>query len=709
MDISLRWLNRCLDVPVSADEAEQLLTFAGFPFDGHEVVTLPSGERDDRFDVEVTSNRGDVLSHIGCAREIAAAAGASVARKLLEHPSPSIRRSEQRVGDAVKLINGAPELCPLFTVHVIRGVKVGPSPAWLVDLLEAVGQRSINNVVDVTNFITLELGNPCHVFDLSKLAGATLEVRHAREGEKLTTLDGKQRTLKQTDLVVADAERAQSLAGVIGGQDSEVDDSTTDVVFEMATWDPVTIRRPARRMTIRTDAGYRFERIVDPRTIPAAAEQAVAMIQELAGGDVLDGSLSEGPGATQPSPITLRTERCTKILGVELASETIAGLLQRIEVECETAADGSLSCRPPAFRPDLEREIDLIEEVARIHGYSQIPLSEKLSIRVRRPQHEENNRAKIASTLTGLGFFETVTFSFVSPEAAAPYIEPGQSSVGVDDDRRGAEPTLRPSVIPSLLKCRAANQDARVQQPGGVRLFEVSAVFSQIPKESGPGQSVEHQRLTLMMDVEGVKPGKSAAHEQLQAGLRSIRGAVEAVVEAVAQQSIEVRPAPPVTGAFDEAACGRVILHRDGKEIDLGMLGLVAPALTKQASLAVPVVAAELDMPTLLAMKTENKRIGLLPEFPAIERDLSLIVDEQHTWDSIRNQIDQLGSSLDHFESLEFVGVFRGKQVGSGKKSSTVRMRFRAPDRTLRHEEVDPQMGRVVEKLQSEIGAELRM
>lgn len=704
MDISLRWLNRCLDAPVSADEAEQLLTFAGFPFDGREAVTLPSGETDERFDVEVTSNRGDVLSHAGCAREIAAASAASTKRRLVLPEVDAPEMSGGPVGEALTLVNTTPDLCPLFTAHVIRGVKVGPSPAWLVDLLEAVGQRSINNVVDVTNYITLELGNPCHVFDLKKLAGARLEIRFATEGEKLTTLDGKARSLKASDLVVADAERPQSLAGVIGGQDSEVDETTTDVVFEMATWDPVTIRRPARRMSIRTDAGHRFERIVDPRTIPAASERGVAMIQDLAGGAVLDGVLLAGGEQPATTPITLRPERCTQILGITIPRETISELLGRLQVLCEPESDGSLVCTPPPFRPDLEREIDLIEEVARVHGYKQIPLSEKLPIRVRRPQDRERNRAKIASVLTGMGFYETVTFSFVSPDAARPFVAPDQAMVGVDDDRRGAEPTLRPSVLPSMLVCRAANQDARVQQPGGVRLYEVSAVFSQVPREGKPGESVERQTLTLMMDVEGVKPGKEATSDQLQAGLRAIRGAVEAIVDSVARCGIEVLPIEPRTGAFQSGACGEVRVQNQ----PLGCLGLVAPGLVKGASLGVPVVAAELDMPLLLDLAPATKRVDLLPAFPSIERDLSLIVDEAVAWSDIERVVSGLGPTLDHFESLGFVGVFRGKQVGAGKKSSTLRMRFRAPDRTLRHDEVDPQVERVIDEVRSRIGADLR-
>ena len=246
MHVSVAWLNRLLDRPVTPDEAEHVLTHVGFPIETRESV----GSGDAMLDVEVTSNRGDVLSHLGCAREIAAATGRKVVMPRVELPGGGATSGGEPVSKALRLENLTPEVCPRFTARVIRGVRVGPSPAWMVEALESVGQRSINNIVDVTNYVNFEYGQPSHVFDLKKLAGGALVVRFASEGEKLRTLDGKARTLKATDLVVADAQRAQSLAGVIGGADSEVGDSTTDVVLEAATWDPVTIRTAARVISI---------------------------------------------------------------------------------------------------------------------------------------------------------------------------------------------------------------------------------------------------------------------------------------------------------------------------------------------------------------------------------------------------------------------------------------------------------------------------
>ena len=696
MDISLDWLNRCLDPgDVTADEAEHVLTHAGYPVEGR--TDQPWG--DVTLDVEITSNRGDLLSHIGCAREIAAARSATKARRLVLPAFDEPKAGAPIAGD-LSLANQQPDVCPLFTARLIRGVKVGPSPDWLVKALEAVGQRSINNVVDVTNFITFELGNPCHVFDLKKLAGRTLVIRYARDGEALTTLDGKPRSLKATDLVVADAEGATSLAGVIGGKDSEVDDSTTDVVFEMATWDPVTIRTAARRMAIRTDAGFRFERIVDARTIDGAARRAVALIAELTGGTVADGVLSEGQPLPVSEPITVRPSRCRHVLGVDVPTQEIVDLLRGHEVDVEQASDDALRCVAPAFRPDLTREIDLIEEVARTRGYQDIPMSDTIAIRVTHPQESERARRELGAVLTGLGFWEAVTFSFVRPEHAEPWYAEGLEAARVDDDRRGAEPVLRPSVIPSLLACRKHNAGAQVRVEGGVRLYEFSATFAQTPEQA----SVERRTLTMLMDVEGVAPGKRPKPEQMQSAVRAIRGAVEHVVAAMAgpARAIRVVPAAPACSGWD--AAGHAHVKVEGG--DLGVFGIVGEHARKLSDLDEHVVAAELDLDALLGLFPPRGRVSPLPAFPAIERDLSLIVDEAVPWSKVVALVEQVNP--DHFDGIDFVGTFRGEQVGSGKKSVTARLRFRLADGTLRHEDVDPQVDRVVSLAAERLGATLR-
>lgn len=693
MHCSIRWLNRYLSPgDVTASEAERVLTDAGFPIE--EEVRLDSG--DVMLDVEVTSNRGDCLCQLGLAREVAGATGRTLVKPSWAEPA----RAGGAASAALSLTNSTPEVCPLFTAQVLTGVKVGPSPAWLVELLEAVGQRSINNVVDVTNFLTFELGHPCHVFDLSKLAGRSLVIRWALAGEKLRTLDGKDRVLRADELVVADAERAQSLAGVIGGADSEVDASTTDVVLEMATWDPVTIRRAARRLAIRTDAGFRFERVVDPREIEFAARRAAALLVEVAGGKLCEGILAAGQELKPRTVVELRTKRTRDLIGVEIADAEQAKLLSGLEIDVTTSSPGVLRCEVPAFRHDLTREVDLIEEVARTKGLDAVPIQDRMPIVARHPQESERAVRAIGAVLSGLGFYETVTFTFVTEAHAKPFLPAGMRLLAVDDERRGQEPYLRPSVAPSLLACRRTNQNGQVEQPGGVRLWEISSVFAEWDRPGRDG--VEHRNLTLLLDVPGT--GRKRTSEDRQTGARLMRGAIEAVVRAMvgADTGVEVQPGTPCQEGFDPAAYADVLVR--GARV--GAFGAVTAKVQQAYDLEIPVVAAELNLDALVGLFPPRALTHALPAFPSIERDLSFVVAEGVAWASLAGLVSRARPDL--LEHLSFVGAYRGKQVGDGKKSVTMRLRFRASDRTLRHEEVDPQVETLVAMARSELGADLR-
>jgi phenylalanyl-tRNA synthetase beta chain len=367
MKISIAWLRRYLSGnPISPEVAERALMDLGLPSESRESVQTCQGP-DVCLDVEVTSNRGDCLSHVGLARELAAS---NLGLALVPPAAEMSAIDSAPVASVFALENTVPALCPRFLVRVIRGVRVGESPAWLRASLEGIGQRPINNVVDVTNFIAAELGNPCHVFDMSKLAGGKIIVRCAHEGEALTTLDGKQRKLRADELVVADAQRAQGLAGVMGGAESEVSASTVDIVLEMATWDPVAVRRARRRHVLTTAASYRYERIVDQRTLAFAADRAAALIVEVAGGKVLTGTLSSGAPEANPTTVRFRPSRCVALLGYDIATDRIVRHLRAVGVDVGPLgrSGDELLCTVPAHRPDLTREVDLIEEVARIEG-----------------------------------------------------------------------------------------------------------------------------------------------------------------------------------------------------------------------------------------------------------------------------------------------------------------------------------------------------
>lgn len=727
---SVRWLNEYL-VPanVTAQGAERALTDAGFPIESH--TDLPDG--DVRIDVEVTSNRGDCLSHIGLAREIAAATGGTLKLPTVP-PEPT---SGDRAGDIAAVDNQIPNLCPLFTARVIRGVKVGPSPAWLVRALESIGQRSISNVVDVTNFVAAEYGQPTHVFDLATIqkdgGKHALTVRAAIKGEKLELLDGQTVELRPGELVIADGPapgRPVSLAGIMGGALTQVTARTTDVLFEAATWAPAAVRRAARRLGLRTDASHRFERIVDPRTIDAAARRAAALILELAGGRLLAGVIKEGPEPEPLRTVRVRPQRVRALLGIDVHASEMARVLRAHDIafadepgDWSPGADstGEAVCTIPPHRPDLEREIDLIEEVARTIGLERLPILEKLPIRIAPEQTDERAARELAATLTGLGFHEAVTFTFISPKAAAPFLPAGMSRIDVCDDRRKAEPTLRPSIIPSLLACRRANKDRAVDAPGGVRLYEVSSVFGQsapvpaVPLTAGSAAvsapAAETRNLALIADALPIPGGK--AIDAVQHAVRLIRGTLDAAARTLGgtQAKLTFEPvagAPPIA-AFEPGACAAVVLNNTR----IGIVGQVSRAVQQAHDLDRPVVAAEVNLAALLALYPPRATVRALPAFPAIERDLSLIVPEGTTWQRIESLVHAANLALlDHDPGdhpVRFIGVYRGRQAGDGKKSVTLRLRFRDPTRTLRREEVDPQMQSLVDLSAKELGAAVRL
>ena len=746
MHISLRWLNEYLEPgDVTAAEAERILTFAGFPIES--TTILPSG--DTMLDVEVTSNRGDVLSHIGVAREIAAAGG-SRALKLPQPgkvfnwfgeqaaTDPAAAAGSMDVGQALAIDNRVPDECPLFTARVITGAAVAPSPKWLAAALQGVGQRSINNVVDITNFVSFEYGQPSHVFDLDMLTAAPdgkrrLVVRIASKGEKLVMLDGKTLELRGDEVVVADGGehdgegRVLSLAGVMGGQDSGVTDRTTSVLLEAATWEPTAVRRAARRYGLRTDASYRFERIVDPRTIDAAGKRLATLICKLTGGKLLPGVIHAGP-EPKPAPVVkLRPSRIAHMLGITVPMPVVQQMLEAHEITTkpEPAAPGTaemvLSCTIPAHRPDLEREIDLIEEIARTHGLDKLPEHEMVAVRTAPPQPSEKAVQMIGHVLTGLGFYETVTFTFVPPKQAKPFLPRGLSIMQVCDDRRKQDPVLRPSALVSMLGCRKTNQDRGVLPDGsvggagaggGLRLFELSAVFAEQPNQyqrgdplagDGRGKQVETFNLALLADC--CFPAGAKAIEQKQHAIRMLRGAIETIARAVGGEATRVEVTPQTDapiGAYDPSGFAEVKVN--GTRV--GCMGLISAPVQSEHGLELPVVAAELQIAALVALYPPRAVVTALPAFPSIDRDLSLIVREETAWAKIDAMVNALRVPL--LESWSFVGAYRGQQAGPGKKSITFRMRFRDPARTLTHEEVSPQVETIVAAAGKELGAEVR-
>ena len=672
MKISLEWLNSYLDKPVTVDEAERVLTDQGLPIEER----IEAGD-DVVLDVEVTSNRPDCLSHVGVAREVAA--GLNRALQLPDCSLPA--ESGDPVTKLTSVENEDVEACPVYTARVITGVKVGPSPDWMVRRLESIGMRSINNVVDATNFVLMELGQPLHAFDMARLDERRIVVRSARSSETFDAIDGTSHRLEVGMLAIADAHWPVAMGGIMGGSDSEVGGASVDILLESAMFAPLSIRRTSRRLKLASDSSYRFERGIDPEGVELASRRAARLIVELAGGTLAPGVIRAGIDTPSSRTVTMRLARCSSLLGLGLSATRVVDWLGRLGLDPSLDDAGDVvTCVIPSFRLDLWREVDLIEEVARLHGLDDIPVQQKIHIEAKAPQTTGVARQEVGHVLVAHGYHETVDPTFLSERHGRPFLPSGSEAVMAEDDRRKAEPMLRPSLAPSLLACRKANQDVGNV---GVRLFELAATWLKTEQ-----CIVERRLLTMLADV-----------QDRQQGLRDMRGAIqELAARLIGSATVSFAPIDHAWLAdAAEVAVG---------ENTLGAMGIVDETHTDLFGLQTQVAVAELDAEALLAAYPPSRQVGRLPRFPGIERDLSLIVPERVAWRDIEQALRKAEPAM--LESLTFLGAYRGKPIPKGTKSVSLRMFFRDPDRTLRHEQVDSQVEAVVACLKSAVNAELR-
>ncbi|MHC4947983.1 MAG: phenylalanine--tRNA ligase subunit beta [Planctomycetota bacterium] len=675
MEVSARWINDYLDPPATPEEQGDLLTRAGFPLEGSEPV---EDDDDVRQDFEMTSNRGDCVCHVGLAREIAAISG-----RTLTVPVAAPEATGPPAADLVRVTNHEPERCPLYTARLIRGVTVRPSPDWLTSRLRARGDIPRNNIVDATNFVLFELGQPTHVFDLATLAGPEIVVRMARPDEPFLPIgEGAAGVrLHADDLVIADAENAVAMAGVKGGALSAVTDGTTDILLEAATFDPVWVRNTSRRHQIASDSSYRFERGVHPGQVNAAADRLAQLILELAGGELCAGVVSDGAAIPAPRRASMRTDRCRWLLGVELPDERMVDALDRLGF-APRLDGGVIECTVPVHRLDVEREIDLVEEVGRVFGHDEIPMNETLQVRVSPLQPSVEADQAVRDELTGMGFLETVSHTLVGETPARLFCPEGAGLLHVEDERAGAEPILRPSLMPSLLRVLAHNRDQGIT---GLRLFESAAAFWLEGDEHR-----EQVRLGLLMENDD--PGQ---------GLRPLRGVVERLVDLVAGHEHHVTV--EASDRWPWLAPGAAVSAVD---TPLGWIGVLAADAMRPWDLPGPLLAAELDLPLLYDRFPPLTIAHALPAFPAIERDVTADLAEGASWQAVRDVVD--GLDVADLEALDFVTVYRGRQAGAGRKSLTLRLRFRAADRTLTHDEIDPRVEQVVAAMKERLEASVR-
>ena len=668
-----------------ADDAEGLLILSPDAPVGAPIGTLfPS---DTIFDLEITPNRGDLLSHVGLAREVAALSGKTLRDPLAIMETPV--GGDEPAHLHLLIAANAREACPYYSARVIAGVRVGPSPDWLRSRLEAVGVRAINNVVDVTNFVMLELGQPLHAFDAAHVGPGGIGVRLASEGEEMLALDGRTYKLGPHHLVIArvDDGRAEGLAGVMGGEESGVTARTQNIILESAYFTPAGIRRTSRELGLSSDASYRFERGVDPAGVAAASRRAEELLLQLCGGEsrglAQTHTLTGHDGFREDGDVTLRLERCQQVLGADISGERVEEILTGFGLE---RIDGdeqneTTEWRVPSFRPDLTREIDLIEEVARVYGLDNVPArTDGRFAPSSTTDHTYDFLMALRRQLVGLGFTETRSVSLVKAD-------PTMGGVPLKNPLTEDGAVLRGTLLPGLLA--SAGRNVR-QGSGDLRLFEIGRVFStDVP-------AGEPEPWSLGLVITGAAQPASWRHGTGGRALDfyDLRGVVERLM---APSLVELGQAPPDGGSFALQASVTVGGH------SIGTMAQLSPSRVKELGLRGDVLGAELKISALRELAAGGRAFTPLARFPSVTRDLAVVADRALNHGEIASTL--LGAKEPLLSSVELFDVFtddRGEKIAADKKSLAYSLTYRAEDRTLKTEEVNAAHARLKAALQGQ-------
>ena len=639
------------------------------------------GLGDDIVDFEILANRPDCLSVWGLARESSAV--------LEEHfVMPEIAVEETGSGtfdDYAKVEVRDEELCPRYCARIITDVKIGPSPMWMREYLYGAGIRPINNIVDITNFVMLETGHPMHAFDLSKVKDQTIVVRRANPGETLTTLDGKTHQLDETMLVIADKENATGLAGIMGGEESEIVNDTASVLFECAAFERANNRVTARKLGIRTESSGRFEKGVCPATAMEALERACMLVNMLECGKVVPGCYDNYPNPKEPVEIEASVSRICRRIGVDVPGEVMEDILNRLYIDTTVAGD-TLHCEVPAFRQDMEGEADISEEVLRMYGYDHIPSTLMNATTMAGRQDEKtvfNNRVKDA--LVGMGLYEILNYSFISPRwldhLGLDENDPRCNVVKLRNPLGEDTSVMRTTLVPSMLNTVAANLNRNI--PGGM-LFELSKVF--VPAEKAGELPAEKAALCIAAYGEGVD-------------FYTVKNIVTWLL---AKFGVTASIAAGGDGYYHP---GRKAIMAVG-DTRLAALGEIHPDVAEAFDIKGRVVVAEVDLDALRPLEKDFYGIRPLPKFPAVSRDIAVVVDEAVGAGTMLDAIRAAAGKL--LEDAKLFDIYRGEKLGAKRKSVAFAITLRAPDRTLTDEEINAAMEKVLKALEKDFGAELR-
>ncbi len=677
------------------------------PSDTRVGVPLPEALpyiEDYSLEISVTPNRGDCLSVLGVAREIAALTG-----RTWKIPDFSIDESAPSVDEKVRVDIIDVELCPRYVVRVVEGTKVGPSPLEIRLKLSRAGVRPISNVVDVTNLVLLECGQPLHAFDLATLRQSRIVVRKADPGESFITLDGTERLLPKDALMIRDGERSVALAGIMGGLNSEISSSTSSVLIESACFERFGIRRTAKMLGMMTEASYRFERGVDPDGTLWAAHRAAYLMQRLCGGRVLQGVIDVYPKPICRPLVRVRRDKVNSLLGLDLTPSQIGSYLTRlgISVDQKQAIQDTMECQAPSWRWDLDREVDFIEEVARIHGFDRIPISMPYyQSAPDRTREQLRKRKAVDAILTGAGFTEVVTMSFVSKAASLNFLakDAPQGFLELVNPLTEDMTVMRRSLLPGLISVAVHNVHFKCVD---LKLYEIGRVFC--PEE---GKDLPHEDLVLGALAMGRRYGdlwhfqrgevdiygKIDADQQVD--FYDLKGALETLFEVFSVPDFSFIPwSEPFLHSGKSAA---VLV--DG--VKIGFVGELAPRMIREYDLPSRAVVFEILLEPLLVHWRKERVFKALPRYPYVERDISMLVETNCSGDQIKHLISRLGHGI--IASVNLFDLYRGESIPEGRQSMAFRIRYQAEDRTLTDEEVQAVHSSIVSALQQELGITVR-
>ena len=637
-------------------------------------------------EIDVTPNRPDCLGVLGVAREIGVLNKTSLKKPAIK----IIEKSSTNIADVIEVVIKNPESCPRYAARFIAGVKIAPSPHWLIKKLEAVGLRTINNIVDVTNYVMLETGQPLHAFDYDLLEDQKIIVRHAKAGEKFTTLDEKEHTLTDTSLLICDGKKPVALAGIMGGLNSEISKKTTNVLLESAYFDPINTRKTSKSLGITTDSSQRFERGVDPDGQIYAVDRATQLIHQLAGGEVARGFIDCYPHPIPKRKIKLRSGRVNHLLGTAIGKEEITDILDRLEFKTKVGKN-VIDVDVPSFRVDIEREVDLIEEVARVYGFDRFDEKTCSTISLIQSENKvEKFNQMLRDISFGMGYNEVLTHSLINLNWAKKFTD--YSAIQLRNPISEDLGTLRTSLIPGLLQVAKWNINHYLTD---LKLFELGNIFYWLDRD----HSSHHEIQKIALVRTGNARAKNWLERERKATFYDLKGDVFSLLNRLKIDNFQSK-----SKSLNFIAEQALELTMNGKHF--AYIGALSSKILNALDIEDDIFIAELDCEVLFSQYSWDRKFQSIPKFPAVRRDLSILVDQQIPVEEVETVIWQSGGKF--LNSVELFDFYRGKQVASGQKSLAFALVFYSLEKTLTEKEIDLDIQGIIHKLKSKLDAQLR-